>query len=215
MFQEWYISIPAVPGKPAVMGTRDIRVQIGTEQVPREETYQEYETQAVIQRELLLNTLKDLNASGGTPTPYAYAEAAAYLLGTNTNISDYLIRYYQSLGNRRIDGTDNYPCNSPLSPTNSYRDYKKPDGTTAIIRWCSDAYRALGRYQAVLHLWCMILLKIEIENYIIKRGEPLEAIASNGSSYSGWSQAPDSTKTDPAASATNYQAPTSITKSSR
>ena len=209
--QEWYISIPAVPGKPAVMGTRDIRVQIGTEQVPREETYQEYETQAVIQRELLLNTLKDLNASGGTPTPYAYAEAAAYLLGTNTNISDYLIRYYQSLGNRRIDGTDNYPCNSPLSPTNSYRDYKKPDGTTAIIRWCSDAYKSSWAIPSGSTPLVYDFTKDRNRELYYKEGEPLEAIASNGSSYSGWSQAPDDTKTDPAASATNYQAPTSIT----
>lgn len=78
---EYYDAVPAVP---AVMGTRDVQVQVGTQQVPRTETYQETVTQDVTQRELLLNTLKDLNASGGTPTPYAYAEAASYLLGTTT-----------------------------------------------------------------------------------------------------------------------------------
>lgn len=42
------------------------------------------EVRNTTQRDLLLSTLKDLKANNGTPTPYAYAEAAAYLLGTTT-----------------------------------------------------------------------------------------------------------------------------------
>lgn len=48
-----------------------------------------YVTKNVTQRDLLLETIKDLKASGGTPTPYAYSEAAAYLMGQATSNSTY------------------------------------------------------------------------------------------------------------------------------
>lgn len=41
----------------------------------------------------------DLTATGGTPTPYAYAEAAAILMGTKTgggNYSDSSTDYFQT-----------------------------------------------------------------------------------------------------------------------
>lgn len=40
-------------------------------------------------RENLVQTILDLTATGGTPTPYAYAEAAAILMGTKTGGGDY------------------------------------------------------------------------------------------------------------------------------
>lgn len=69
----------------------------GTRQVPVYETVistrpvekVRYVTKEVTQRDLLLETIKDLKASGGTPTPYAYSEAAAYLMGQVTSNSTY------------------------------------------------------------------------------------------------------------------------------
>lgn len=66
--------------------------QTGTTQVPVYENVtktrtvekQNWVTKNITQRDLLLSTIKDLKASGGTPTPYAYAEAAAYLMGQPT-----------------------------------------------------------------------------------------------------------------------------------
>lgn len=66
--------------------------QTGTTQVPVYENVtktrtvekQNWVTKNITQRDLLLSTIKDLKASGGTPTPYAYAEAAAYLMGQLT-----------------------------------------------------------------------------------------------------------------------------------
>lgn len=40
-------------------------------------------------RENLVQTILDLTATGGTPTPYAYAEAAAILMGTKTGEGNY------------------------------------------------------------------------------------------------------------------------------
>lgn len=37
-------------------------------------------------RDTLLTAINNLSAGGGTPTPYAYAEAAAYLMGTTTKL---------------------------------------------------------------------------------------------------------------------------------
>ena len=205
--QEFYKVEPAVP---AVMGKRNVQVQVGTEQVPREETYQEYETQDVIQRELLLNTLKDLNASGVTPTPYAYAEVAAYLMGKNTNVGNYDIRYYQSLGNRRTNGTNNYPCDDPLNPNNTYSTYKKADGTPIIIRGCSTTNRSWTPPATATSLIYGRQDGYDRELFYAANDSKL-ATATDGATYSGWSLAPDNTKTEPAASATNYEAPISIT----
>lgn len=66
--------------------------QTGTTEVPVYENVtktrtvekQTWVTKNITQRDLLLSTIKDLKASGGTPTPYAYAEAAAYLMGQPT-----------------------------------------------------------------------------------------------------------------------------------
>ncbi|MCH7384519.1 hypothetical protein MMP71_11750 [Acinetobacter dispersus] len=107
--REFYDAIPAVP---AVMGTRPIQVQIGTEQVPRIETYTEWETQNVLQRELLLNSLKNLDANGGTPTPYAYAEAAAYLMGTTTvTTMPNNLQVYFGMDDNRVSNSTRYYAN--------------------------------------------------------------------------------------------------------
>ncbi|MEQ1307789.1 PilC/PilY family type IV pilus protein [Acinetobacter bereziniae] len=65
------------------------------------------------QRTALKNALKDLIASGGTPTAQAYAEAASYLIGTNTLQSIYLnnapVFFSYSTGGWRPT-TYNYQC---------------------------------------------------------------------------------------------------------
>lgn len=203
--QEWYILVPAVPPRPAVMGTKDVDVQVGTQQVPREETYQEWETQDVNQRELLLNTLRNLNASGGTPTPYAYAEAAAYLLGTNTRVDSYRVYdYYQALGNSNSSNTDKKKCRTPLEP-NSYNEYTDDSGKKIIIRGCDtrddSGWVLPATYVSYSSGWRRLYYN---SNELLQRLE--SALA-----YSGWDSSTDDSKTNPITSAINYEAPTSIT----
>ncbi|CAM4205053.1 hypothetical protein F901_00722 [Acinetobacter dispersus] len=211
--REFYDAIPAVP---AVTGTRPIQVQIGTEQVPRTETYTEWETQNVLQRELLLKSLKDFNASGGTPTPYAYAEAAAYLLGTNTNVANYSATYFQVLGNQLQAGANRQPwvCKTPLEASNTYNHYKDGSrGKAVTIRWCSDAELkdSRGRWLTwnIDPSWTKLAYSSDRELYY-EATKPL-TLTINGSSYSGWASSSADSKTQPAASATNYESPTSIT----
>lgn len=72
-------------------------VKQGTQQIPVYETVTKtrpvertrYVTKNVTQRDLLLETINDLKANGGTPTPYAYSEVAAYLMGQPTSNSGY------------------------------------------------------------------------------------------------------------------------------
>nr|WP_034280760.1 hypothetical protein [Alkanindiges illinoisensis] len=162
------------------------------------------------QRDLLLTTLKDLNANGGTPTPYAYAEAAAYLMGTNTNVSDYNIRYYQSLGNRQTNGTSNYPCKSPLNPTNSYRTYKKPDGSPIIIRWCEDSNKSWTPPAGSTSLVYDFTNNANRELFYAAN-DPRSSTASDGATYSGWTSSQQiDNGTNSITGSTNYVAPTSI-----
>lgn len=183
-------------------GTKEVPVkewQTKTRQVQKQREV----TKNVTQRDLLLETIKDLQASGGTPTPYAYAEAAAYLLGTNTSIGDYSIRYYQTLGNRRTNGTNNYPCKAGNSATDDYRQYMKSDGTPITIRWCESENRS----------WTpsgTSLIYGRFDGYdrelFYNTNSPLTATASNGATYSGFSTSVTDSK-----SGSNYAAPVSIT----
>lgn len=183
-------------------GTKEVPVkewQTKTRQVQKQREV----TKNVTQRDLLLETIKDLQASGGTPTPYAYAEAAAYLLGTNTTVSDYNIRFYQTLGSRRTNGTSNYPCKAGNSATNDYRQYMKSDGTPITIRWCDSENRS----------WTpsgTSLIYGRVDGYdrelFYNTNSPLTATASDGATYSGFSTSVTDSKSD-----TNYAAPVSIT----
>ncbi|WP_445114850.1 pilus assembly protein PilY [Acinetobacter sp. WZC-1] len=66
------------------------------------------------QRTALKNALKDLTAYNGTPTAHAYAEAAAYLMGTNTlqsvSLNNAPVFFSYSTGGR-WPTTYNYQCN--------------------------------------------------------------------------------------------------------
>ncbi|MBJ9372207.1 pilus assembly protein PilY [Acinetobacter sp. TGL-Y2] len=71
------------------------------------------------QRLALKNALKDLTAYNGTPTAHAYAEAAAYLMGTSTlqsvNLSNAPVYFYYNYNNYRqcVDwSTDGTSCTS-------------------------------------------------------------------------------------------------------
>lgn len=93
---------------PAEIGTR--KVQTGTQLVPRIETYTEMETRNTTQRDAILTAVSGFSAGGGTPTPYAYAEAAAYLMGTRTTAP---IEWRRIIGNAALDDTGYYTgCNS-------------------------------------------------------------------------------------------------------
>lgn len=130
---EYYVHIPAQtgqgqmihPGSPAVdavYGTRTVQGKIGTETYQEEETYTEWEHIDILQREVLLRELGQLNANGGTPTPYAYAEAAAYLMGTQTHASNDNVSSYSGWSSSTI-----LAKNSPTSPTK----YQAPESITS------------------------------------------------------------------------------------
>jgi len=188
-------------------GTRQVPItelQTKTRQVQKQREV----TKNFTQRDLSLETIKDLQANDGTPTPYAYAEAAAYLLGTNTNVSDYNIRFYQTLGNRRTNGTNNYPCKAGNSATNDYRQYMKSDGKPITIRWCDSENKS----------WTpsgTSLIYGRVDGYdrelFYNSADPKSATVSDGVTYSGWVSSNSDAKTQPAASAVNYAAPVSIT----
>lgn len=132
--REYYVEVPEVP---AVMGTRPIQVQVGTQQVPREETYTEMETRNVTQRDLLLTTISGLASGGGTPTAFAYADAAAYLMGTTTSNSSTLQAYFVSTQSgyanyyRRCIGWSGDTCTTWLPSGNTwYTGFSAPSGYT-------------------------------------------------------------------------------------
>lgn len=68
------------------------KVYYKTEQVEVEKTH----------RDDLIAVINGLTANGGTPTPYAYAEAGAYLMGTSTQTSGGNVQMYF------VDPNDNY-----------------------------------------------------------------------------------------------------------
>lgn len=86
-------------------------------------------------RDVLLAAISDLKANGGTPTPYAYAEAAAYLMGTTTLNSQPVQMYFVRSNNRYIscaDWNSNGTCKSDGwhgdRYGNWYSDFPYPDG---------------------------------------------------------------------------------------
>lgn len=130
---EYYVHIPAQtgqgqmihPGSPAVdavYGTKTVQGKIGTETYQEEETYTEWEHVDILQREVLLRELGQLNANGGTPTPYAYAEAAAYLMGTQTHASNNNVSNYSGWASSTI-----LAKNSTTNPTK----YQAPESITS------------------------------------------------------------------------------------
>lgn len=130
---EYYLPIPAQtgqgqmihPGSPAVdavYGTRTVQGVIGTETYEEEETYTEWEHVDILQREVLLRELGQMNANGGTPTPYAYAEAAAYLMGTQTHANNNNVSNYSGWSSSTI-----LAKNSATNPTK----YEAPESITS------------------------------------------------------------------------------------
>lgn len=186
-------------------GTREVPLtewQTKTRQVQKQREV----TKNVTQRDLLLETIKDLQANGGTPTPYAYAEAAAYLLGTNTSISDYNILYYQSLGNRRT-ASNNRNNNRCTSVINSYQKFQKPDGTPMIMRWCNhdnpNSWTPPAGSTSFIYGRDSGGYDREV---FYNAGEPKSATASDGATYSGFSNSVSDSIAN-----SNYAAPVSIT----
>ncbi|NNH78492.1 hypothetical protein HLH17_12585 [Acinetobacter sp. ANC 5380] len=123
--------------------------------VTRTRTVTKYRDKIVnkTQRELLLDTLKDLVANGGTPTPYAYAEAAAYLLGTTTvtdmpsNLQGYFVRsdnkrYYAQCGSNVWDGTK---CTSWNYWYDNYSNYTPPVEYTKDSAESTFEFRSNGQ----------------------------------------------------------------------
>lgn len=79
------------------------------------------------QREALKTAIKNLTASGGTPSAHAYAEAAAYMLGTSTQSLVAINKIYYQKITSSTSTVDYYTC-----PNN--RPYLKPGTTTCYQR---------------------------------------------------------------------------------
>ncbi|QIO10455.1 pilus assembly protein PilY [Acinetobacter lanii] len=110
-------------------------------------------TSGKTQRDLMVEEVAKLKGVSATPTARSFAEVAAYLLGTNTNSNILMRKYYQSMGNRKLDGSDPWSCKSPLTNTaNDYRTYKATDGALAgqniDIAWCQDGPNSSWNPQA-------------------------------------------------------------------
>lgn len=174
--------------------------------------YVEVEENIVVtttQRQILINAISNLRASGGTPTPYAYAEAAAYLMGTNTKAENYNATYFQSLGNRRTNGESNYPCRSGDSATNDYRNYKKSDGSPITIRWCNDENKS---WTPPVGSTSVPYKSRDDNREVFYYPNDPKIVVVPGSDYSGWNTSSDyDNGTNTILGATNYLAPTSIT----
>lgn len=90
------------------------------------------------QRNAIKSAVKDLTANGGTPTAAAYAEAAAYLMGTSTVASVQIaVDTYKQVSTRPIIGSS---CPNPSYPykrtsTTPERCYERYDS------WRSQPYR--------------------------------------------------------------------------
>lgn len=132
-------------------------------------------------RDTLLTAISNLKAGGGTPTPYAYAEAAAYMMGTNTlnmSVQRYFVRsnnnyaYCQQWDSSGGCSGDWYGWYSGFSAPSGY--IRGPNGT-------------VGGYSGTYYI-----------------GPAVTA-------YSGWTNSVDVSKTSPASTAIHYEAPASIT----
>lgn len=87
-------------------------------------------------RDTLLTTINGLVATGGTPTPYAYAEAASYMMGTRTTAP---ISYTVTIGNSNTSNSDYYSgCSSYDLRTLTGRGANA--GQTLDVAWCANSY---------------------------------------------------------------------------
>ena len=87
---DWQSSSGTIPSNDGYYSADSVRYYYSSEGT-RKETH----------RDVLLAEINRLSANGGTPTPYAYAEAAAYLMGTTTLNSQSVQVYF-------VDPSDNY-----------------------------------------------------------------------------------------------------------
>lgn len=82
-------------------------------------------------RERLKNAIKKLTAKDGTPTAHAYAEAAAYLMGTNTvSPAKIQVDVYKKESNKETECPDGYPNwnNGWKGDNQCYEFYSKSKG---------------------------------------------------------------------------------------
>lgn len=127
-----------------------------TETYTEVETRYREETRNTTQRDLLLSTLKNLNASGGTPTPYAYAEAAAYLMGTTTvttmpnNLQRFFVTNADRWGRRYYAQCASNVWNvNACTSWNYWYDNRSLDGTTVDSLESTFSYRSDGQNYSV------------------------------------------------------------------
>lgn len=110
------------------------------------------------QRTALKNAIKDLTAANGTPTAHAYAEAAAYLMGTRTLSSLYLnnapMVFTYTTGGWR-PSTYYYQCNqwnSAATNCISWKEVRNPDVSGLTVQGCTvegiggTCYKKTGIY---------------------------------------------------------------------
>jgi len=83
-------------------------------------------------RDEMITRVNGLSAGGGTPTPYAYAEAAAYMMGQSTVLSNYTMRVpvYASYSSSQKLECKNWTANAGCSSWEWYYD-KIPAGLSS------------------------------------------------------------------------------------
>ena len=107
-------------------------------------------------RDTLLTAIKGMNAAGKTPTPYAYADAGAYMMGTTTEVSPVLVTVpaYAKLKNYNTGWNCQAWDTNTLSCTDwgGYIDsgFSVPTGSTTskncTIKYSRDNYDATCYY---------------------------------------------------------------------
>lgn len=101
-------------GRSSIIGSYDGRYDQGSSRYYYNVVKRRKETHRDV---LLAEINNNLNANGGTPTPYAYAEAAAYLMGTNTTpvVPSYFVRSSDRKYASCNGWSSNNTCNSWVS----------------------------------------------------------------------------------------------------
>jgi len=135
-------------------------------------------------RDTLLTAIKGMSADGNTPTPYAYADAGAYMMGTTTEVPPLLVnipafaKYNSSSGwECRSWNIDNASCSDWGSYKNS--GYSVPSGFTTS-KSCK-----VSRYDATCYYYDKTFTNPDLDNSGFSASDNS---AKNGSIY----KAPDS-----------------------
>lgn len=145
--------------------------------------------------------INGLATGGGTPTPYAYAEAAAYMMGTTTvNTST----YYELVGNSKADNSDYWRCDS-INGRNirTVNGSGVNQGQTINIDWCAKETDTGKSVPSSILNYGYNVFYTDAGRKLFYKATPLNSAVST---YSGWNSSVTSSKMGNV-----YNRPSSIT----